>query len=259
MLDRLNAEATFLQHVDWIEKVAAIACRKQGLGEAEAEDFAGWVKIRLMEDDYAVLRKFRGESEMRTFLAIVVRRQLSAYSRELRGRWRPSAAAERLGPPAPELEQLVYRDHYPLLQAGEKLRTEGRTTLTNVELARLLAQLPERQPLRPVEVPSDTLLDGAEGTFRADEHVAHAEAAAQRGELMAGLGRAMERMTPEERMIVRMHFGEGRTLADVARVLDLEQKPLYRRIKQLQVRLREHLEREGIEWPTVRAVLEQED
>lgn len=37
---------------------------------------------------------------MKTYLAAVVMRQFHSYLRE--GRWRPSAA-ERLGPPAPEL------------------------------------------------------------------------------------------------------------------------------------------------------------
>jgi DNA-directed RNA polymerase specialized sigma24 family protein len=85
MVDQLNPEALFLEHLGWIEKVAALACRKHGVWDAEAEDFTGWVKIRLMEDDYAALRKFRGESNLKTFLATSVVRYFHDYSRERRG------------------------------------------------------------------------------------------------------------------------------------------------------------------------------
>lgn len=259
MLGWQNPEALFLEHLGWIERIADGVCRRRGVYGDDAEDFAGWLKDRLIEDDYAIVRKFRGESSPRTYFATVVTRQFSAYLREQQGRWRPSAAAERLGPPADALERLVYRDGYPLAQAGEKLRTSGHTTLSDGELARLLAQLPERQPMRPVEVGGDAVLDAREGAFHADARVTASEAGARRQDLMDRLGRALERMTPEERMIVRMHFGEGRTLAEVARVLSLEQKPLYRRIVKLKERVREHLEREGVSWATVRDVLEQED
>lgn len=259
MLDQLNPEAILVENLKHIEKVAAVACRQHGLHGADAEDFASWVKIRLMEDDYAIIRKFRGESGIRTYLATVVMRQFLAYGREQRGRWRPSAAAERLGPPADELEVLVHRDGYTVDQAGEKLRTEGRTTLSDMELTRLLEQLPQRQPLRPTEVASDALLEAAAGTARADERVVAAEARARHADVMEKLGRGMARMSPEERTIVRLHFQEGYSVADVARALGLEQKPLYRRIPKLKEQLREHLEREGISGHGLRAFLDRED
>jgi RNA polymerase sigma factor (sigma-70 family) len=245
MLDQLNPEAILVEHLGYIEKVAIRNCRHSGLHGPDAEDFVSWLKIRLMEDDYAVIRKFRGDSRITTYLAMVVARQLFAYLREKRGRWRPSAAAERLGPPADELEDLVYRQGYTLTQAGEKLRTEGRTTLSDLELARLLEQLRERPPLRPMEVPSDTVLE-TEGSSRADDRVNAAEAGARHGDFMARLGRVLGQLTPEERNIVRLYFQEDYSAADVARALGLDQKPLYRRIPRLKARMRALLEQEGI-------------
>ena len=258
MHDPLNPEALFLQHVGWIDKVAAIACRKRGMGGDEAEDFAAWVKIRLMEDEYAAIRRFRGEAELKTYLAGVVVRQFHDYMRERLGRWRPSAAAERIGPPAGELEALVHRDGYRLHQAGEKLRTAGRTTLSDRELARLLDRLPSRAPLRPVEVASDAALLAAEGPSRADEGLDAAESDARRGEVMGTLKRVLDALDPEDRMIVQMHFRDGTTLAHVARALRLEQKPLYRRVERLRARLQTLLESEGVRRADVRGVLGEE-
>jgi RNA polymerase sigma factor for flagellar operon FliA len=250
-----SPEAIFLKHLGWIEKVATTACRRNGVWGADAEDFVSWARMKLMEDDYAVIRRFRGESEIKTFIATVVVRYFHAYSRERRGRWRPSAAAEQIGAPARELETLVHRDGYTLEQAGEKLRTAGISTLSDAEMSRLLARLPQRAPFRPVELPPDAL-DAAESPLRADERVAASDANTRRREILTAVSRAMEKLEPEDRMIVRMHFGDGYTLAAVARALNVEQKPLYRRVHRLQLRLREYLEEEGVSSYTAHELLE---
>lgn len=249
MSDPKNPRILFEQHLDWIERVAAMTCSKAGIWGAEAEDFASFIQIRLIEDDYAIIRKHRGEATLKTYLATVVVRQFHDYWRERRGRWRTSAAANRLGPPAPDLEALVYRDGYRLDQAGEMLRTSGRTTMSDRELGRMLKELPEREPLRPREVSADVVLDEQEGHERADDRVTGAEAEARERRLKSALEQAMARLEPEDRVIARMHLQDGMSLADVARALNLEQKPLYRRVNRLRDQLRKHLEAQGIHGP----------
>ena len=258
MPDRLNAEAVFLEHLATIEWAAARAARKYGLWGDDAEDFAAWARMKLMEDAYAVFRKFRGESDWKTFITTVLVRHASGYSRERLGRWRPSAEAQRRGPPAPRLEMLVRRDGYTVAQAGEQLRTSGQTRLSDIELARLLAALTERAPLRPVQVGTDPL-DTQEAQSRADARVTASEAEVWRDELAAALRRAMERLTPEDRVIVQLYYADGRTVADVARFLRIEQKPLYRRIPKLRDRLRGYVEDEGVSAQEVRSLLTRED
>lgn len=248
MSDRdLNPEALFLEHLHWIDRVASVACARHGIRGAEAEDFASWMRMKLMENNYAVLRRFRGESQVKTYLATVVARSFFDYVRTHQGEWRSSAAAKRLGAPAEDLERLVYRDGYTLQQAGEVLRTSGRTSLSDAELARLLASLPVRSPLRPVvELRPDVVLNATAGDARADERVVAAESEARRAEVMNALDRALAKLEPEDQLIVRMHFRDGLTLAAVARALDVEQKPLYRRVERLRSRLRTLLGNSGL-------------
>lgn len=246
MSDRPTPEKLFLDHLGVIERAVDYVCRKYRLSDAEAEDFSGWMRARLMEDDYAVFRGYRAEAALKTYISVVVSRQFHEYRRQLLGRWRASTAALRLGPPAPELEELVHRDGYSLRQAGETLRTAGKTTHSDTELARLLARLPSRAPLRPVEVSSDAKVDATEGTFRADERVTAAEEEEERERVRRALKQAMARLAPEDRLIARMHLQDGRTLAHVARALGLEQKPLYRRLERLRLKLRTYMEEEGI-------------
>jgi RNA polymerase sigma factor for flagellar operon FliA len=72
---------------------------------------------------------------------------------------------------------------------------------------------------------------------------------------MAALRRAMELLDPEDRMIVRMHFADGLTLAAVARALNVEQKPLYRRVEKLRAELQASLEGEGVHLSDVHDLL----
>jgi RNA polymerase sigma factor (sigma-70 family) len=255
MPEKFDAEVAFLEHLRWIDKISFLVCRRHGLWDADAEDFAAWAKMRMIEDDYAILRKFRGESQLKTYLAAVVSHQIHAYMRERRGQWRPSAAAQRHGSPAVELETLVRRDGYSLAQAGERLRTANRTGMSDIELARLLAALPERAPIRPIEVYADAVWESATDFNSADARVMASEQERWRAELSAALERAMERLAHDDKMIVRLHYGYNHTIADVARTLRIEQKPLYRRIPQLRQILRGHLEGEGISAREVRAML----
>lgn len=258
MLDREAAEALFLKHLDLIDKIARMACISVGVRDADVEDFIAQVRMKLVEDDYGVVRRFERNAEFKTYLTSVVSRYVVNYVRELRGRWRPSAAAERAGPEAVELERLVRREGYTLQEAGEKLRTAGRTTLSDAQLARILGQFPVRGPLRP-EVPEPATGMDAPGESRADERVIDAEAGGRRAEIFAVLKQALEQLQPEEQVIVRLHLLEGHTLADVARTLRLEQKPLYRRAPRLLARLLELLERAGLHQDDVRALLHTDD
>jgi len=254
--ERSGPEALFLEHLGWIDRIAARVSRQGGLWDDEGQDFASSVRLSLMENDYAIMRKFRGEATLRTYLASVVTRLFHDYMRERRGRWRPSAAATRMGPVARDLEALVYRDGYRLVEAGERLRTEGRTALSDGQLGRLLGQIPPRATLRPRELPDDGL-DASAGALRADDLLAASDAEALYTRVRRALARAMDRLEPEERTIAQMRFRDGRSVADVARELGVQQKPLFRQVERVRARLRGYLEAEGISASTVQGLLEE--
>jgi RNA polymerase sigma factor (sigma-70 family) len=257
MFDVADPAAILVAQRQWIEKVAAITCRRSSVWGEDAEDFASGVILKIIEDDYAVLRKFRGDSDIRTYLATVVTFRFHEYARERWGRWRHSARAERMGPPARDLEALVHRDGYTLRQAIEVLRTSGRTTASEAELVRLFAELPPREG-RP-EVVGGEPLDALPAPSRADDAVTAAEVVARCRGVMAVLARVLGRLAPEDRILVRGRFGEGRSVADIARVLGREQAPLYKRSDRLRRELRRDMEAEGIAADAVRDCLALED
>ncbi|HEU0080352.1 MAG TPA: sigma-70 family RNA polymerase sigma factor [Longimicrobiaceae bacterium] len=244
-------------HRQWIEKVAAITCHRNSVWGDEAEEFASLVMMKVIENDYAVLRKFRGESDLKTYLATVVTRRFQEYLRERWGRWRHSAQAERLGQPAKDLEALVYRDRYTLHEAVEVLRTSGRTSASDGELTRLFAELPVRSQRPGTADP--TLLDRLPDPARTDDRVIGAEAEERCRKVMEALLRTLSRMDPDDQILVRGRFGEGRSVADIARGLRRDQAPLYRRSERLRDEIRRSMEAGGIRGEDVDECLDLSD
>src|SRR5215212_4670234 len=70
--DRLrDGPAMLLAHLPAVESVIAAVCRRHHLRREDAEDFGADVKLKLVENDYGILRKFRGQCQIRTYLAVV--------------------------------------------------------------------------------------------------------------------------------------------------------------------------------------------
>jgi RNA polymerase sigma factor for flagellar operon FliA len=237
MAARQELEALFLSHLAAIERIAGAICRRHGMAGDDAADFGSWVKLKLVENDYAILGKFRGESSLTTYLTVVIAMLARDYRVQRWGRWRPSAAAKRRGRIAVWLETLVYRDGHRLDQAGEILRTRGETALSNRELATVLSALPVRSPLRPLEVGADLLT-----TILAPDLSGGDDRACVDETLVA----ALDRLPIEDNAILRMRFWEGMSIADIARVLGIQQKPLYRRVKRALADVRRYVEGTGL-------------
>src|SRR5687768_14280451 len=68
MHDPQNPEILFLEHLGWINRVAEKTCAHHGVWGPEAQDFAASIRLRLMEDDYAIIRNHRGDSSLKTYL-----------------------------------------------------------------------------------------------------------------------------------------------------------------------------------------------
>ncbi len=230
-------EQTFLDNLTVIERIIAIIARRHSLSRSDAEEFGAWARARLMDGDYAVLRKFAGRSSLSTYLSVVLTNSFRDYRNSLWGRWRPSVSATRLGPTAIRLEELLYRDGYELREAAGVLQSAG-AGLSDAEIARLAAKIPVR--LATTEVGLDQLTETA--AIEVD-----AGTAAEKASLVSALREVVGQLPADDRLITRMRFWDDISVADIARALGLEQKPLYRKLESIQARLRRGLEERGID------------
>ena len=75
----MDPRQLYVEHLDTINRIAESLCRRNGVQSADAEDFASEVRLKLLQDDHAVLRKYRGASSPATFLTVVISHQFQDY------------------------------------------------------------------------------------------------------------------------------------------------------------------------------------
>lgn len=236
----MTPKDTFLGHLPHIDKVVAHLCRKHHFLKEECEDFRGRVRVKLIEDDYAIIRKFEGRSSLKTYLTTVVSNEMKDFLNHLWGKWRPSTEAQRLGPVAIRLEKLL-RDGLSVDEAVRTLKTNHKVEMSEEELAKMAARLPNRVPRRIV---GEEALEDQTANDRADARAEEEEREAVRREVLAALEEIRKALPPEDQLIVKMK-GDDFKVAHIARVLGLEEKQFYRRIEKIFKGLREELERRG--------------
>jgi RNA polymerase sigma factor (sigma-70 family) len=249
-----SGEALFLSQLEVIERVISFVCARHHLSAADAEDFGSHAKLRLIEDSYARLRKFEGRSSPRTFLAIVIENLFLDYRNSAWGKWRPSAEAKRAGPAGVLLEQLLVRDGYTLDEACELMKLNHGVTMPRADLERLAGRLPVR-PRRRFES-DDVLVDVPSGGPPLDDVVAERDRQALADRVVAALKAVLSGLAPQDQLILTLRFEDGRTTADIAGMLRLDQKALYRRVERLLRELRAALEENGIDSRCVMEMLD---
>jgi RNA polymerase sigma factor (sigma-70 family) len=244
-----DPERAFLEHLHTMERVCACIARRHALSASDAEEFTSWVRLKIIDSDYAVYRKFAGRSSISTYLSVVLGHLFLDYRNSLWGRWRPSAQATRLGTTGIRLEELLNRDGYALREAMEVLRSAG-VDLSDVEFARMARSLPRREPSD--EVPLEALEGSPQEAVRAPMEARDSDDA------LAVVRAAIAALADEDQVIVRMRFWDGVSIADIARALHTEQKPLYRRIESIEHKLRNALHASGIDREHARELLSSE-
>jgi RNA polymerase sigma factor (sigma-70 family) len=234
----------FLRELDTIEQAIGFACRRGKLFGPDAEDFGSIVKLKLIENDYAVLGKFEGRCSFRMFILVVVQRLLLDHRNHLLGKWRPSAQAKRLGETAIRVERLLHRDRLRLDDVVDLLMRDN-AGLDRQRVVALAASLPRRQE-RAREVPEEELELTAAPEY-ADGPLQERERERMEAEVSACIRSAIAELPAEERLVFRMRFEHGMSVAQIARALQLDQKPIYRQLTRRLRELRRRLERSGLD------------
>jgi len=238
------AHDLYLSHRDVIERALASVCRRHHLAVPDAEDFSSSFHVHLMEDDCAILKKFQGRSSIQTYLVTVISHFFQDWRNARWGKWRPSAEAKRLGPVAVQLETLLVRDRVSFDAACELLKTQDAATASRAELEAMASRFPHRARRSFVSDEEVEALE-APGT-RADDRLMERDASAAAVRASGLLRAALDALPAQDRLIVRMLVGDDMSIADIARTLKLEQKPLYRRVERLLGDLRSRLEQDGL-------------
>jgi len=233
----MSRERQFLGNLELIERIIASVCNRHHLRGADREDFASSVKLKLIENDYRVFAVYEGRSELGTYLNSVIQRIYFDFQIKRFGKWRTSAEARRLGPTAVHLERLVYRDHLSFDEACEVLCTNYKVAEGGEELYDLWQKLPPRTSRRSDGTP--------EPPERTDDRES-AEESEQAARLEAALCRALCCLPARDFLLLRLHWDDGQSVANISRSLNEDQDALYRRLGRIVAALGRDLAEEGI-------------
>jgi RNA polymerase sigma factor (sigma-70 family) len=248
-----RAEALFLEHRQLVEQIIRFVCRRRGMRGDEAEEFASTVRLRLVESGYDIFRKFQGRSSLHTYLTVVIQHMAIDFRAARWGKWRASAIARSGGPAAVRLEQLVVRDGMPVADAVRQLEVQFPGEVDGPALQRIAERLPLRTRRQYV---GEELLEYAASQAPDAERILVMAAEQERFERLAGQLKAfISGLEPSDRVALQMKFEQGMRVADIARLLQCDQKRLYRSIDHALARLRAMLEAEGVRASDVRGLL----
>ncbi|HWM91317.1 MAG TPA: sigma-70 family RNA polymerase sigma factor [Thermoanaerobaculia bacterium] len=238
-------------HYGLIQKKLLHLSRRSGLPEYEAEELRSWALFKLIEDDSRLLSKWEGRSAFPTYLNVVLINLMRDYRIQVWGKWRPSAAARRMGPDAILLERLHVRDGLPLDETIQRMWTEHGVSLSLPELERMAASLPRRMERRRVgeEELLRVAVDGkVESRIEGRER---SRTSAQLQELMLPLLKALP---PEDRLLLKLHYWDGLSMAAISPLLNRPQRELYSVRDRCLKRLRRSLEEAGMSPEQVRGL-----
>ena len=240
----MDYQRLLLDHLDLVDQIVRTTGRRRHLSATERDDFASFVNLRLVDDDYAILRKFQNRSTLWTYLAAVIERMSLDFCAEKWGRWRPSAMAERLGPLAVILERLVTRDSHTIEEAMEIVRTNHDSAMTYGELRRIWDQLPAR--VRTTEVGEEAAAT-VSSSDTSEAAVEDTELQKRIDRLQGALQAAFEQIAAQDRVLIGLRFDQNMTIIEISKLMGSSVPTLHRRLDNSLKQLRLALTREGFD------------
>lgn len=271
------------RHFPLIERQSYRAVRKQlrrsGAAENsvnienEALELSNRVLDVLQEDDYKVLRSFKGEARLSTYLTAIVARKAVDMVRKKLGRNRQKERAAAFG----EVGVLVLERMIMKGESAERLLPEVKT-LPNApqspeELEDLALKIgsgsnipkspaPAASNENPVVKEGFTVKTGenADGEPRREvvvpdprqdpQALAHQQERSR--DMRSAVSHVLSQLSGEERIILRMRFPTGHNqppqkAKHIAGVLGISEKAVYKRIDRLLKKCRQILEQKGVD------------
>lgn len=222
-----------------IERITRAICRRNGMEPDPTDEFLAEVRLRLVRDDYAIIRAYEGRSLFATYIAAVVRRMLIDSWRREAGKWHASAEAERLGDIGIAVERALHLEGRTVEEAHRMLAIHY-PGLSVVEIERIAGRLPPRARRLKVDLDEAVLV---EAPAESDDIVRN-ETAARISKVVCAF---IDTLPHDDQLLFHLRFDCEMTVAQIARSLHRDQQLLYRRLYKHFRDLRDALTAAGID------------
>ena len=232
--------------------------------ENEALELSNNVLDTLQKDNHRVLKEFKGNSRLTTYITAIISRQAVDSIRKKLGRDREKDRAKELGKTGILIYQRIVKDGYPIPDVYNDLHQNHGFTGTIDELEEIVRKIKGKNP--GAHLPGNSQpLNGSSvvkngKTVNDDEYVVPDTKSnpqdilleTQRKRKMHEIIRTIiTGLNGEERLLLRMRFPTGedekpRSVEQVSKVLGITQKAVYKRIDRLLKKCKNTLDREGV-------------
>lgn len=241
------------EQLDVVSDAVRFVAARHHLTRDTADELRSRVMLHLTLHDYAVLRQWRRECSLHTYLVTVITRVFLDYRNQEWGKAKPPALARRLGPVAMLLWRLTHRKRLSFDEAVQTLHADHGVTASRDELWEIFSKLPAASGRYFVDV--SELAHAEQPGADADGLVAAAERQALATRVDAALADALAGLASEDRLILKLFFTDGLSRAQIARLLQLDQQRLYPRFLALMQRLQAALTAHEVSAADVRQVI----
>ncbi|MGE0816548.1 MAG: sigma-70 family RNA polymerase sigma factor [Vicinamibacterales bacterium] len=241
------------EQIGVVEDAVRFVSSRNHLSRDMSDELKSRVLLHLTMNDYAVLRRWRREGSLLTYLVTVISRVFLDYRNQEWGKAKPPAIARRLGPVALALWRLTHRKRLTFDEAVTTLQAEQGVTATRDELWDVYFRLPASAGRYFVDVAE--LEQREQPGAEADVLVRASEQSDLAGRVDAALADALADLPTEDRLILKMFFYDGLSRAEIARSLHLDQQRLYPRFLSLLGRLRKALTARGVSPDDIRQII----
>lgn len=238
----MTARRKLERHLGLVYGVVEYVCRIHALVGDEQDEFRSFVLERLVDDDYAKIRAYRGPGSFSSFLVTVVNNLSYDFRNKQFGKWRPSAGARRVGDHAVLLERLLQRDRRPMEEAIN-IVCDQFATIPRREIARLAGEL-YGNPSRTVV--DERVLARVPTVETADGPLHEEELGRKRRHLTELLMSAIRELKPADQLLIRLRYFDQMSPKAVAPMLKKRVAWVYRRCDALRQQLLARLTQMGL-------------
>lgn len=255
-----------VDHLPYIEKQCRRAAESPGSYRSdadvdnEADHLLTEVIDHLKADDFKVLRDFRGDAKITTYLTSIISNLVVDIIRTRKGRSRAGERAKELGPVAEQLHKLVYGLGYTLADSHGHLVASYGISESEDELRDMLQQIRGRDSITHAATASwphqgrELLVDNEievivpDPSKGADELLIDNQRE-QKSELV--IGTLLEGLSGEERFILRLRFPATeneatKSIREIAALTGQTEKSVDNRLRRILMRCRETLLSRGL-------------
>lgn len=227
------------------------ACQRRFPYPAEADECFVFVIEGLKADDFARLRKFKGNSKPTTYLYAVTNSLIYDFQRKRYGRKRIPKVVERLGAWAEAVYRLICWQSYSLEEAFDTVSLQGVYTGTYEEF------LGEAIPVRDAPCQANPRFESVEQRAEAG----HEQTDPQANPLEALLAkldhqrrlRAAEvirqltaQLSQEDQLLLKLVYASDQSVAAAGRVVGMNANQAHKRLKAILLKLRTELLKIGV-------------